>query len=344
MRTVLSSLSVWRRKTSYAWQDARSLLGLTADAFKAARGARIIVYHGICEHDHLRFNNIFLLRKTLERHLRIFKKYFHVISLDDYFRQRFDNQRLNICIHFDDGYANQLKCVLPLLEEYRLPASFFITAIRNAGYDILWNDFLGLLNRYGPKELVFQHEPFRKQESIFPRYISAANGLFPRYVSVSTGLGLRETLMPLGFGPKAALMTEFGHLLPRRENEDFWLQMTTEQIRKLSRSAYVTIGAHGYYHNDLSEIPVADAEKEMLASRRFLENITGKDIKALAFPYGTYTPALIEAAKRASFSQLLPLGIHHPDPMLRERIIINPYVSVTNQLLNIIEKRYDFWR
>ncbi|HWB90636.1 MAG TPA: polysaccharide deacetylase family protein [Puia sp.] len=344
MKTALRSFSIWRRKTSYAWQDARSLLGLTADTFKAARGARIIVYHGICEHDHLRFNNIFLLRKTLEQHFRIFKKYFNVVSMDDYYRQRFDSRRLNICIHFDDGYANQLKYVLPLLEEYRLPASFFITAIRDAGYDLLWNDFLGLLNRYGPKELVFQNKLFRKQQSILPRYISSAGGIFPRYVSTAGRLGLRETLMPLGFGPKAALIDEFGHLLPRRNNEDFWLQMTTGQIRTLSRSAYVTIGAHGYYHNDLSKIPLADAEKEMLSCRRFLENITGKAIKALAFPYGTYTPALLEAAKRANFSQLLPLGIHHPDRILRERLIINPYVSVTNQLLNIIQKRYDFWR
>lgn len=333
MNLALRNFYILRRTTRYVLQDALGLLGLTAGTFKAARGARIIVYHGICSHDHLRFNNIFLLRKTLEEQFQLFKKYFNVISLDDYYQQRFSDDRLNICLHFDDGYANQLHYVLPLLEQYELPASFFITAIRDAGYDILWNDFLGLLGRYGPEELLFQDELFRKQRE-----------LFPRYISVASGLGLRETLMPQGFDPKAKLMHEFDHLLPRRANEEYWLQMTADQIRTLSRSAWVTIGAHGYYHNDLSKISLADAEKELLDSRQFLETVTGKEIKALAFPYGTYTAALVEAAKRANFSQILPLGIHHPDPTLRERLIINPYVSVANQVLNVIKKRYDFWR
>lgn len=309
------------------------MLGLTARTFKNARGARIIVYHGVCQHDHLRFNNRFLLRKTLEEQFRLFKQYFNVIPLDDYYQERFSSRRLNVSLHFDDGYAGQLRYILPLLEQYELPASFFVTAIRDAGYHILWNDFLDQLNRYGPQDLVFRDEPFRKRRALFPRYVSAR-----------TGLGLRETLMPLGFGPKAALIREFGPLVPRPEDEDYWLQMTTEQIRTLSRSPWVTIGAHGYYHNDLSKIPMADAEKEMQDSKRFLENVTGKEVKALAFPYGAYTPGVVEAAKRLRFTQLLPLGIHHADPLLRERLIINPYVSVNNQLLNVIKKRYDFWR
>jgi peptidoglycan/xylan/chitin deacetylase (PgdA/CDA1 family) len=322
-----------RRKAEYAYHDARTLLSLAPDSFKAARGARIVVYHGICQRDHLRFNNIFLQRKTFEEQLKLFKKYFNVVSLDDYYAGRFSDERLNLCIQFDDGYANQLHYALPLLEQYELPASFFITAIRDAGYDILWNDFHGLLCRYGPEELEFRGERFRKRQ-----------GLFPSYVSVGSGLGLRETLMPLGFEPKGALIREFSPLVPAHLDEEYWLQLTTEQIRTLSASRWVTIGAHGYYHNDLSKIAIADAEAEIVNSRRFLEDITGKEIKALAFPYGTYTAALVETAKKAGFTQILPLGIHHTDPALRERVIINPYVSVTNQLLNLIKKRYDFWR
>lgn len=333
MRAVRSTFSIWRRKAEYLYHDALTLPGIHPRLFSSARGARIIVYHGLCQQDHLRFNNIFLLRKTFEAHLRLFKEHFHVVSLDDYYQQRFREDRLNICIHFDDGFANQLHHVLPLLEQYRLPASFFITAIREAGYDILWNDFLGLLNRYGPEQLVFRDEPFRKWK-----------GLFPFYVSTLTGKGLRETLMPLGFGPKAELIRDFSPLVPFGETEDYWLQLTTDQIRTLSASPWITIGAHGYYHNDLSKIPTADAEQEMLGCKQFLENLTHRQINALAFPYGSYTAAVVEAAKRAGFNQLLPLNITHPDPTLRERLIINPYVSVTNQLLNVIKKRYDGWR
>lgn len=333
MGAVRKTFSIWRRKAEYVYHDALSLAGIHPRLFSSARGARIVVYHGICQRDHLRFNNIFLLRETFEAHLRIFKEHFHVVTLDDYYEQRFREDRLNICIHFDDGYAGQLRYVLPLLEQYELPASFFITAIREAGYNILWNDFLGLLTPSGPENLVFRQESFRKQR-----------GLFPHYVSTRTGMGLRETLMPQGFEAKAELIREFSPLVPFRETEDYWLQLTSDEIRMLAASPWVTIGAHGYYHNDLSKIPAADAEQEMLGCKRFLESVTGREVNALAFPYGRYTAAAVGAAKRVGFSQLLPLGITHPDPALRERLIINPYVSVTNQLLNIIKKRYDPWR
>jgi peptidoglycan/xylan/chitin deacetylase (PgdA/CDA1 family) len=332
MKGVPKFLSVWRRKGIYAYHDIRDLLG-RPHSFKSARGARIVVYHGICQSDHLRFNNIFLTQKTFEEQLKLFKKYFNVVSLDDYYAGRFSDDRFNICIQFDDGYSNQLHYALPLLEQYELPAGFFITAIREAGYDILWNDFHGLLCRFGPKELQFRGERFRKKQ-----------GLFPSYVSVTSGTGLRETLMPQGFEPKAALIREFAPFLPLHEHEDYWLQLSPDQIKTLAASKWVTIGAHGYYHNDLSKIPIADAEAEIAGSRRFLENIIGKEVKALAFPYGFYTTALVDVAKKAGFNQILPLGIHHADPVLRERVIINPYVSVTNQLLNLIKKRYDFWR
>ncbi len=82
----------------------------------------------------------------------------------------------------------------------------------------------------------------------------------------------------------------------------------------------------------------------MFECKRYLERIVGREIQALAFPYGTYTAGVVEAAKRTGFSQLLPLDIHYPDPALRERVIVNPYVSITNALLNIIKRRYDFWR
>jgi peptidoglycan/xylan/chitin deacetylase (PgdA/CDA1 family) len=333
MQPVLKTIAIWRRKTGYVYQDMRALLGLTANTVKAARGARIVVYHGICQNDHLRFNNIFLRRATFEEHLRCYKEYFNLVSLEDYYQGRFSNDRFNICLSFDDGFANNHSYVLPLLEQYQVPAAFFITAIREAGYDILWNDFLGLLNKYGPDELVFRQESFRKHQ-----------GLFSRYVSLQSGIGLRETLISQGFGPKAALIGAFGSLIPLRGNEDYWLQMTGDQIRELAASPWVTIGAHGYYHNDLSKINIADAEQEMFGCKQYLERITGKEIQALAFPYGTYTAAVVGAAKRAGFSQLLPLDIHYPDPALRDRVIVNPYVSITNQLLNIIKRRYDFWR
>ncbi|NNU33990.1 polysaccharide deacetylase family protein [Mucilaginibacter sp. S1162] len=55
----------------------------------------------------------------------------------------------------------------------------------------------------------------------------------------------------------------------KEQHTDYWLQMTTEQIKELAASPYATIGAHGYYHNDLAQISPEDAFKEMLQVKQY---------------------------------------------------------------------------
>ena len=119
-------------------------------------------------------------------------------------------------------------------------------------------------------------------------------------------------------------------------DSDYWLQMTEEQIRTLCRSKWATIGSHGYYHNDLARISIASAKQEVTQSKQYLEKITGIEIKALAFPYGSYTKEVVQEATNAGYSQLLATEFLFADdaidPTLRERLTINPFISNINQL------------
>lgn len=325
-----------KREASYLAWDIRHLLGLDKSFYKKARGARIVIYHGICRDHHTRFNLIFLKLKTLEQHLQLYQQYFNVISLDDYYQQRFSKDKFNICLTFDDGYANNHKYVLSLLEKYQIPATFFITAIRHAGFDILWNDFLGIVSKYGPDELLYNGEQFYKNR-------------FNKYISKKSGISMVEMLRIGGFDVKAQMMELLYPLTPFRESklgdEGFWLQMTETQIRELSASKYVGIGSHGYYHNDLVHIALHDAVDEMARSKSYLENLTGKPVNSIAFPYGTYTPDVVQAAKNCGYTQLLAMDYHfehdHSDELMRERFTVNPFISPANQMRATISRKYE---
>ena len=76
--------------------------------------------------------------------------------------------------------------------------------------------------------------------------------------------------------------------------------MTAEQLTALSPTV-VTIGSHGLHHSFLSKIDTADAKYELERSREVLEEITGRKVDLLAFPYGDYNGYLVELCKAAGY-------------------------------------------
>lgn len=324
------------KETRHFGRDINHLLGFDEGFFRNARGSRMVIYHGVCLTDHTRFNPIFIKLKTLEKHFQFYKKYFNVVSIDDFYQRKFSKDKFNVCITFDDGYANNHKYVLPLLAKYQLPAAFFVTAIGNEGLDILWNDFLGMVQVYGPKRLFYNNQWFQKNR--FNQYFSEQNG--EKFV---------EMLRSGGFDVKQEMMDLLYPLAPYRDskpdNEDYWLQMTPQQIRELALSPYSTIGSHGYYHNDLARINIDDVQQEMIRSKQYLENITDRPVNSLAFPYGSYNGDVIRAAKGAGYSQLLCMEFHSPhdqnDPAMRERFTVNPFINTINQMRATVTRRYE---
>jgi peptidoglycan/xylan/chitin deacetylase (PgdA/CDA1 family) len=321
------------RKAHNLFGDALHILSADESTYHQARGSRILVYHGVCKDFPTRFNTLFITQTTFEEHLKIYKKHFNAVTLTDFYEQRFSNNKFNICLTFDDGFANNYHYVLPLLEQYQIPATFFVTAISATKYDILWNDFLSIAGKLGPAQFMFKNETYYKH-----RYNKYANAY---------GITIAEQLRQVGFENKAELLNLMDKLTGFHRNKqypDYWLQMTAEQIKALSASRYATIGSHGYYHNDMSRIDTASAEKEMVQSKHYLENLTGKEIISIAFPYGAYNTNVLQLAAKTGYKQLLATELNtlndRSEPALKERLTINPFISTANQMYATIRGEY----
>jgi len=310
-------------------------LGLYYRRIAAARGARIVVYHGVCRKDPLRYNTLFVTERTFEQHLILYKRLFHTITLDEFYQEKFADDRFNICLSFDDGFANNNAYVLPLLEKYQVPAVFFVTAIRGEGYPFLWNDYLTITSVSGPAALQWEQDTFVKRHD-------------NTYVSLSTKKTLADVLRDSEFDDKSkmmAMLAPFSSFALDNENRDYWLQLTEEEIRHMSASPWVTIGSHGQFHNDLGRIPIAGATAELRSSKVFLENIIQHPVTSVAYPYGSYTAATLEQSMLSGYKQLLGAGSPELDnlshPLLRQRMGINPFISPAHQALAIIKGNYD---
>jgi peptidoglycan/xylan/chitin deacetylase (PgdA/CDA1 family) len=325
------------RESDSLLRETGGRAGIYNQFYRNANGGRIVVYHGVCKSDHTRFSPVFLEQQTLEAHFRFYKKHFNVVSLDDFFEHKLSGQKFRVCLSFDDGLANNLDYVLPLLEKYELPAAFFITGAREAGYDILWNDFLNIVSKYGPLKLEYKGNLYIKNN--FGRYVDAK------------GLALAEILRAQDFEAKKEMMELLAPLAGFRNNpadEEYWRLMSDAQIKKLSGSPWATIGSHGYYHNDLARIDIDKTEKELIKSKQYLERVTGKVIRSIAFPYGSYSSGVKEMALRAGYKQLLGTETLLPEDEgnnnLIGRLTVNPFIPVHAQMQAIIKGYYARWK
>lgn len=310
-------------------RDLHWLSGTARRYFLNARGHCMLTYHGVCRSSPLRFNTLFVTAKTFEKHLQLYKEYCHILSPDDYFSGKFSNDRFNICLSFDDGFANNYSYVLPLLEQYKVPAIFFITGASRANQTVLWNDVLSAAYRYGPAALSFRGEQYTKDSNM--RYISSA------------GKPLADILRSVEHGEKEQLIAPLKKLC-RQNEQEYWLQMNEEQVRVLAQNKWATIGCHGLYHDDMAFLTEEQLHTELALCKTNLSALAGKPVTALAFPYGSYTPNVIAAATQAGFTQLYADRFNHPadgqHPSLRERFTINPFINPVNQLYATIRGHY----
>jgi peptidoglycan/xylan/chitin deacetylase (PgdA/CDA1 family) len=111
-------------------------------------------------------------------------------------------------------------------------------------------------------------------------------------------------LRDLGFSASVFIPTGFiGHLntwdhnlLGRR-----FRHLDRSMLEELSSAGWM-IGSHGVTHRYFGDLCGSDLKSEMMQSRRQLEDIIGKPVEWISFPFGRHSRRIIEAAQEAGFT------------------------------------------
>jgi peptidoglycan/xylan/chitin deacetylase (PgdA/CDA1 family) len=226
--------------------------------------------------------------------LRYLKDRFPLVRLeDDWSRLR----RPAVAVTFDDGYADNAKEALPILEEVGVPATFFVTtgavgSLREFWWDDLERLVLGEGER--PPRLTLddpEHGRSWPTSSLAERRALYAE-LHPLVKRVDPGR--REGW--LGQLRAWAGAGEAGREANRA--------LTADELRRLAASPWVTLGAHTVTHTPLSSLPAAAQREEIAASRRQLEAFAGKAAPVFSYPFGTredYTRASRDLCEELGF-------------------------------------------
>jgi peptidoglycan/xylan/chitin deacetylase (PgdA/CDA1 family) len=105
------------------------------------------------------------------------------------------------------------------------------------------------------------------------------------------------------YGVKATIFPIAGFIGRRSEWDALPLQqhLSKSQIREISDHGH-EIGSHTMTHADLTMLPTDDLERELRDSKAALEDITGKPVVSLSFPFGSWNRRVWETAQSIGYA------------------------------------------
>ncbi|KNZ67600.1 polysaccharide deacetylase [Massilia sp. WF1] len=211
--------------------------------------------------------------ETFRWQMRLVARYFNVLSLPDAIA-RLSAGRLPpraVCITFDDGYRSVHDLAMPVLNEFGLPATVFVsTAYLDSG--TMWNETIADAVRRlpdGAVDLSGAGLGMRELRTSDDRR-NLLNELtaHAKYMPPAERQALTERLMAMvGGGGADSLM------------------LTPEMIRTMAAQRF-EIGAHTVSHPILTSLSDEAARHEIEQCKRDLEAITGAPVRYFAYPNG----------------------------------------------------------
>lgn len=264
--------------------------------------ALVLMYHRIADPDSDVWE-IAVRPEHFEEQLQVLQKSGKVVSLRSLatgLRQG-KLKRGSIALTFDDGYADNFLVAKPLLEQYQIPATFFITTCNLGKQKEFWWDELEqllLLTRELPQHLTihlgeaahlfdFGTEAHLNDAQLQAHRQWQAGKQPPPGLRASNYLQIWQLLQPLPHVLQQQKLEEirsWAGLAPQ-VREDY-LSMSVAQLQELAANPLFEIGIHTLTHPALACHDREYQQMEIAGCRKFLAQTLGNPADLLAYPFG----------------------------------------------------------
>jgi peptidoglycan/xylan/chitin deacetylase (PgdA/CDA1 family) len=260
----------------------------------AARGQlSVITYHGVLpsgyEVTDLQLDGSWVTADVFRRQLRLLRSRYNVVSPAEVRLWRKGEGLLPpraVLLTCDDGLANAVSDMLPILQEEGLRCLFFVTTRSlEEQPSMLWYEELYLTLRDLPSgafEGTFCGVPVKAP---LDGDLLQRNSFWYGMVEM---LSKRSTETRLGFArelrEQAGLPADWSRQYLHQSDSRFRLLSLSEIGRLLA--AGMEIGSHTLSHPKLSQLPAETAWKEIAGSRTALEKALGVPVWSIAYPFG----------------------------------------------------------
>jgi len=247
------------------------------------KDSMVLIYHRVAD-DQIDRNLLAVSPENFAEHLKFLAENFRVIPLRK-FMSELNNGVLipgTVSLTFDDGYLDNLTNAVPLLEEYNLHATIFVTTGMVGSFHEFWWDameriFLADFEKPLPKRIVFEDQ--QGVEKGWPT-VSRAERL--RAHDEICAILRNNSVSEINSFLERIFVWAGADCLPRKSH----LVVNQDQLRSLASSSVIEIGAHTVNHSRLSTLPFDEQQKEIFESKRQLELMINKPVTIFSYPYG----------------------------------------------------------
>jgi peptidoglycan/xylan/chitin deacetylase (PgdA/CDA1 family) len=239
------------------------------------------------------FDGLRVRRDRFERQMQYLAARYHVVPLDQLLdpsvRSR-DGKPL-AAITFDDGYQNVYHVAYPVLRRLRLSATVFVIPDFSLSGRIPWWERLRALvvGTRRPVAIV----PIQGSRRYFP-LITVGDR---EEVLVQLAAELRRVPPEAREESLTRLAADLG---VEERSQPRCAPLSTHEIREMIGGG-ITVGSHGRSHDSFLHLSYEALLRELTESKQVLESVTGQPVTWLAYPYGDYSSASIDAVRRAGY-------------------------------------------
>jgi peptidoglycan/xylan/chitin deacetylase (PgdA/CDA1 family) len=181
-------------------------------------------------------------------------------------------------LYFDDGFKDNLFNALPVLKKYNIPAIVFVSTDLIDQKYILWTI----------EHRIFMYEQGRSDDEVV--------------------LEIKRLKKLSSENRKLELVKIYQSNNFKVDPSKFNIFLNWADLVELVKNGW-EIGSHGVSHLDLTQLTDEDIKKDLLGSKKIIEEKLGQSITAFSLPYGRYNERVIKLAKESTYRVIMSSGL-----------------------------------
>lgn len=247
-------------------------------------GLAIFLFHGVVE------KSKYSVRNYTHKHLE--KKFFHKLiqdlskkgkplSMDEIVALRMEGKPYppkSFAITFDDGFENNFSIAAPILEDFEIPAMFYVTTGFIDDNGMSWIDRIEYCLECAPKGRI--RFPWNSEDSIYSSREDKIKLLQEVRVKVKKDPQIDVDQFVSDIFHQCAVQEIFS------SDDPLDKKMTWEQVRTLGESELFSVGGHSHRHRILSYLSPDELDEEISISMHLLQDEGKLKVEHYSYPEG----------------------------------------------------------